>query len=642
MDTVTRLPAIPLIANDPYFSVWSPCDCLTDAHTVHWTGAAKPVHGRLDIDGKRFRFLGPANATAMTTVSQAVLPTRTLCTEEGGGVRLSLTFMTPMLPDDPDMISTPATAVIFSLTSTDGKEHECVLSLHASDALCYSGESKPAMLTGRYTKDGLNFAFCGQRRQKLLCHSGDHITIDWGYLYFASSEKTYTDNGTRFEWRVTLKPNVTETRHVWAAYDDVASILYFGTPCKAWYARGGKTLPDRLTELEKDFDTILARCEALDGSVLQQARSLAGEDYALICGAAWRQAFAAHKLIATPKGDMAFLSKENDSNGCIGTVDVAYPTVPLLLRFCPQLVNAMCRPVLEFASLPVWEYDFAPHDVGRYPIVNGQIYAYRHAPEERDNGNIAAPVYLYPAGCELYDPRRQMPVEESGNMLIMLAAAALKTSDYSLADAYRPLLDKWVQYLFTYGEDPADQLCTDDFAGHLAHNVNLSAKAFVGIACYGILSAHGREDRYLSRAKELAASWLKRAQREDATALTFDGMGWSMKYNLVWDKVLQLGLLPETFYRRETESYLPRMNTYGLPLDSRADYTKADWIAWAAALSPDKETRAQLLAPVAKFLRETPNRVPFSDWYDTNTGRYVQFMGRSVVGGMFMPFLTDR
>lgn len=641
MENVTRLPAIPLFVNDPYFSVWSPYDYLTDGETIHWSGAIKPMYGKLEIDGTWYRFLGKGKEKALSTISQSVLPTRTVCVMEGGGVRLELTFCTPMLPGDYDLISTPATAVLFSLTSVDGREHGCRLFLRATDGLCYNGDDKPAMLTGTYTRDGLNFAFCGQRKQKLLCHSGDHITIDWGYLYFASSEKTFCDNGTRCEWTGTVKPDALATAHVWAAYDDVASILYFGTPCKAWYAREGKTLPDRLIELEKDFDGLLARCEALDESVMQQARSLAGDDYALICGAAWRQAFAAHKLIATPKGEMAFLSKENDSNGCIGTVDVSYPTVPLLLRYCPELVNALCRPVLEFASMPVWEYDFAPHDVGRYPIVNGQVYAYRSAPGERDTGNISAPVYLYPAGCDLYKPESQMPVEESGNMLIMLAAAALKTGDYSLADAYKPILDKWVRYLFTYGEDPGEQLCTDDFAGHLAHNINLSAKAIVGIACYGILDSHGQQNRYLPQAGELAASWLKRAKGETATALTFDGTGWSMKYNLVWDRIMGLGLFDEAFYRGETNSYLPRMNTYGLPLDSRADYTKADWIAWVAALAPDKETRGKLLAPVARFLRETPNRVPFSDWYDTKTGRFVGFIARPVIGGVFMPFLVD-
>ncbi len=97
--------------------------------------------------------------------------------------------------------------------------------------------------------------------------------------------------------------------------------------------------------------------------------------------------------------------------------------------------------------------------------------------------------------------------------------------------------------------------------------------------------------------------------------------------------------MPEDFYAAEIASYLPRMNLYGLPLDSRADYTKSDWLCWIAAMTDDPAARAALLAPIARYLRETASRVPFSDWYDTKTGRYVSFIARSVQGGVFAPML---
>lgn len=217
-------------------------------------------------------------------------------------------------------------------------------------------------------------------------------------------------------------------------------------------------------------------------------------------------------------------------------------------------------------------------------------------------------------------------------MLIMLEAARAFGADKALADKYRPLLDKWVQYLVQYGEDPDEQLCTDDFAGHLAHNVNLAAKAIVGVACYARLT--DRPD-YLDKARGMAARLMEKIGPGGNTPLTLDGHGWSMKYNLLWDKVLGLGLLPDSFYTAELASYLPRINTYGLPLDSRADYTKSDWICWVAAMSDDPAVRQALLAPIARTLRETTTRVPFSDWYDTKTGRYEHFIARSVQGGIY-------
>ena len=639
---MTRLPALPLVANDPYFSIWCPGDVLTDADSIHWSGARKPLTGTLCVDGQTFRFLGAGEAPAMDTVCQDVTPTQTLAVLTAAGVRLTVRFTSPALPEDLDTLSTPITFVDFALEATDDRSHEATLRFAASDALCYDGDTRPAMLADTYALGALNVAYTGQAQQKPLSHSGDHITIDWGYLYLASEADVTTEEGAlALTWHAALAPRAQARTHALLGYDDVVSILYYGTPCKAWYARGGMTFTGALEAFHARHDTLLAACDALDARVLGEARALGGEDYALITAAAWRHTFAAHKLIATPTGALSLLSKENDSNGCIGTVDVSYPSVPLFLKYCPALVNALCVHVLEFASMPVWADDFAPHDVGRYPIVGGQVYAANLARELRANGMVYPPYYLYPAGKPVYNLKYQMPVEECGNMLIMLQAAAAATGDLSLARAYRPLLDQWVQYLLTFGEDPGEQLCTDDFAGHLARNVNLSAKAIVGIACYARLVAAMGEDGapWTAKAVEMAASWHARAKTEEATALTFDGVGWSQKYNLVWDLVMGLGLLPAAFYARETESYLHRLNAYGLPLDSRATYTKSDWICWSAAMAQDNATFRALIAPLARYLRETTTRVPFSDWYDTATGRYEHFIARSVQGGVFMPML---
>lgn len=175
--------------------------------------------------------------------------------------------------------------------------------------------------------------------------------------------------------------------------------------------------------------------------------------------------------------------------------------------------------------------------------------------------------------------------------------------------------------------------------------MNLSAKTFISIGAFGqILVALGRKEEgteYISKAKEMADCWLSRADVGGYTSLTFNGDGWSMKYNLVWDKILGLNFLPEDFYRREISSYIARMEKYGLPLDSRAPYSKSDWIMWVAAMANDKEF-PQFVAPLARYLRESDSRVPFSDYYDAETGRYEKFVARSVQGGLFMPLLLER
>ena len=102
---------------------------------------------------------------------------------------------------------------------------------------------------------------------------------------------------------------------------------------------------------------------------------------------------------------------------------------------------------------------------------------------------------------------------------------------------------------------------------------------------------------------------------------------------------LRPGSLPKEFYEKEIAYYLSIQNKYGLPMDSRSDYTKSDWIAWCAAMAPDQESACKLLNPLADYLRESPDRVPFSDWYYTTTGNHLSFVNRTVQGGLFMPML---
>ncbi len=665
--SIDRLPALPLIVNDPYFSIWCAADRLTDAATTHWAGAQKPLVGIAVIDGTAYRFLGADKAPAMETVSLTVTPTATRSTLAAAGVEVTIAFTTPLLLNQPDILSMPVTYVDVSARSADGKAHEVALAFRMSDALCYETRAfpddpeardisidpgyvcaqRPAMLHDSYRLGELNVAFTGRVHQGVVGHSGDGITIDWGYLYLAGTDAITADgNALKGEAAGTVTAEAPLVMNLYAAYDDIASINYFGRVTPAWYARGGLTILDAIETFHARRDSLLAACEALDKDLMGKAFARGGEDYRLIVCAAYRHVIAAHKLIADENGDMVFLSKENNSNGCIGTVDVSYPSIPLFLLYNPEFVRGMCRPVLKFASMPVWTYDFAPHDVGRYPHATGQVYGLKNrAYYRRMHGLVYPPVYLYPASADVFDLRGQMPVEECGNMLLMLAAASRADGDYELERKYMPLLDKWVRYLIEFGEDPGEQLCTDDFAGHLAHNVNLSAKALCGVAAYALIrKGLGDEatcEEYMDKARSMAKSWLERASAGDYTYLTFGKTGWSMKYNMVWDKLFGLGLLDDAFYARETKSYLPRQNEFGLPLDSRADYTKSDWILWTSAMADNATFRA-MVKPVAEYLRRSESRVAFSDWYFTSTGKYRAFIARSVQGGLFMPLLMDK
>ena len=210
-----------------------------------------------------------------------------------------------------------------------------------------------------------------------------------------------------------------------------------------------------------------------------------------------------------------------------------------------------------------------------------------------------------------------------------------------------PQLEKWADYLKAKGFDPENQLCTDDFAGHLAHNVNLSAKAICGLGAFAKLcdmrGDKAKAQEYAKVAQEFAARWIKEAGDGDHTRLAFDRPNtWSQKYNLVWDRILGLNLFPADVARKEVAHYLKVQNKYGMPLDNRKAYTKLDWIVWSATLAEQKADFEALIAPAFKFLNESPSRVPMTDWYDTKTGKAIHFQARPVIGGLFIKALDAK
>jgi len=397
------------------------------------------------------------------------------------------------------------------------------------------------------------------------------------------------------------------------AYDEIYAVEYFGKPVKEYYTKFFDSFEDMVSAAKSEYCEIKALCDEFDGKLMEEAGTL-GENYKNIVCLAYRQAVAAHKLIEDEDGELVYLSKECNSNGCIGTLDVTYPSIPLFLKYNPELVLGMLRPIIKFAKTDAWKHDFTPHDVGVYPLANGQVY-----------------------GMELEN--WQMPIEESGNMILCLAAVAKYSGKVpGLYEKEKELIKKWADYLAENGYDPGNQLCTDDFAGHLNHNCNLSLKAITALAAYSLLSG---DDSYKEKAKEFALRWEKEAKNDfGATRLAFDKPdSWSLKYNMVWDSLLELGLFREETKRNEIKLYTSKMNRYGVPLDSRKDYTKLDWLMWTTCLCDDEDYFKAVTQSVINMICETKDRVPLTDWYYTTTAHHEIFCNRSVVGGVFINLL---
>jgi hypothetical protein len=611
-----RPPAVPLVACDPYFSIWSQGDKLTDVDTTHWTGKAHRLTSRVQIDGKTYRVIGTElpGLPALPQTKVEVLPTRTLYTFEGAGVRMNLTFLTPALPDDIDILARPVTYVTWEFQATDGKSHQVALSFDAHSEIAVNVPEQKTVTTS-FTLGKWDVTKTGSVDQQVLAKRGDDIRIDWGYLYLAKPK----DFGKEF--KVGSKP---VSQMLMLAYDDEYSIQYMKKNLRPYWRRNGDDANDLLKKSAAEYEKLKKRCEAFDAELMTDLRNAGGEKYAQICALAYRQCFAAGKFVADDNGQPLSFCKENHSNGCIGTSDVFYPMAPQFLLFGSSVAKSFLVPFMDYAASERWKFPFAPHDLGTYPHANGQVYGGGERTEEN-----------------------QMPVEESGNLLILMAAVAQMDGNANFASRYWPQLTQWAEYLKAKGFDPENQLCTDDFAGHMAHNVNLSVKAICGLGSYAKL-AEMRGDKaaaaqYFKIAREFAQRWVKEADDGEKFRLAFDKPGtWSQKYNLMWDRILGLNLFPAEVAQKEMAFYRKIQNKYGLPLDNRERYTKLDWITWTATLTQNREDFEALINPVYTFLNETPDRSPMTDWYRTHNARKVGFTARPVVGGVFAQLLYDK
>ena len=592
--------------------------------------------------------LAPTDIETARQKSVDVLATNTYYTFICGPVELDVVFTAPMLIDDYDLLSSPINYISYQVRTTDGQEHDVQLFFGTTPELALNKVSQPTR-TSIVREKGTVYARTGTIEQPILAKKGDGITIDWGYLYLpaingevsiGSTDKAYIDftqHGRIMPERgrgyidcskASEMPTLSFVHnfgrvsqgatYMMIGYDEIQDIEYMYKRYKGYWAHQGTvSIFQMFSRMSSQYQNIMQRCRQFDRMIYDDALAVGNEHYAEILSGAYRHVIAAHKLFEDEDGNLLFFSKENNSNGCVNTVDLTYPEAPLFLVYNPELQKAMMTSIFEYSFSRRWTKPFAAHDLGTYPIANGQVYG------------------------------GDMPLEEAGNMLTLAAQLCRQDGNANYVRKYYRILQQWADYLSENGQDPANQLCTDDFAGHWAHNANLSIKAIMGVAAFAqIARMMGQAevaDKYIARAREMGVKWEKDAREGDHYRLAFDRKDtWSQKYNMIWDKLWQIRVFPEGAMEREVKYYLRKQNRYGLPLDIRKDYTKNDWTLWTAGMAQDKETFLKFVEPVYKYMNETESRVPTSDWYDTNTGRMVGFKARSVIGGFWMRVLTER
>ena len=471
-----------------------------------------------------------------------------------------------------------------------------------------------------------------------------YVTVASGEQVTLSAAAGDSPENRRLKVSVTAPKADGASAHVLVYAVEPEEAEFLGAKTPSWWARDGKTHAEMLADAERDYARLKAKGEAFDADFAKLCEETGGRRYRQLAEWCCRQSFAACRLFRGPDGTPFYYPRENGSGEMIGTVDVIYPQFPHLLLSAPKLAKAILEPVMAYAASGRWPYPYAPHDLGLWPKANGQYYGMKKGQSVGGRDDDAS----------------RMPVEECGNMLIMLYAVARQDGNADFAGRWWPTVTKWAAYLEQFGFDPGSQLCTDDFAGHLAHNANLSLKSIMAFASYAKLCEMRGDtasaDRYWKLASGAVPKWMEAAKggRHGAYRLAFDRPEtWSQKYNLAWDRFFGFNLFPPSVAADEMSLYREEMRRFGLPLDNRGTkrapyhtfmtlYTKHDWTLWCGVLT-DRRADVDLLSSGAwNFLDATVDVKPLSDLTWVEMPSAWSFFARSVVGGVLFPALDFR
>jgi hypothetical protein len=669
-----RPAAVPLIVRGPYVNTWQFSDTAPGTWSSFWNGSTKAITGIARIDGTSYTFFGapPTSIVSqqMTQTQLEVTPTQSRYVFQAGGVTLYLTFLSPVEATDVQRLSMPLGYLTAQVQSNDGKSHTVNLYFdisgewaHGTDStlinwqeqqVAHSGgnltaltvtPSSPTVLaeTSDYPSWG-QAVWATNTQSNLSYQSGADTTIRAQFVSQGTLNNSMDTNMPRAinnNWPVfafdfalgtvtgaTSSPLVLALGHV-----RQPAVSYQGNQIPPLWQSYWSNWQQMLGFFYDDASAAVGRANALDASITSAAVSAGGVHYASLCAVATRQAFGGVELVNTTAAPWMFL-KEISSDGNVSTIDVVYPSFPIFYYLNPTLLSLLIAPILAYAESGLWPKTFCLHDLGSsYPNASGH----------NDGGG------------------ENMPVEESANMLIMAAAYVQQAGSNaaSFSNAHYKILKQWADYLNAPNGgspsrpnalDPLLQNQTDDFTGSIAHSTNLALKGIIAIGAMSIIAkaAGNSSDQqfYTNTASSLIGQWAQLGQDSSQAHLdiaynesdTASGTGpgtYSLKYNGFSDKVLGLGLVPSTVSSEEAAWYQGLENEYGIPLDSRHTYTKADWEMWTAAATDTAALRQFLIDALYRFYNTSPSRVPSTDWYDTITDTQNGFQARPVVGGFF-------
>ncbi|KAF2190241.1 DUF1793-domain-containing protein [Zopfia rhizophila CBS 207.26] len=670
-----RAPALPLAVRSPYTSAWVSTvnnGTLNSNGAIFWNGDSLGWEGIITIDGMSYEYFGTgmSGLPLMKEITKAVPHSVSYDSEytnfslDAGPIRVTARFFSPVLPKDLCKTSVPLSYFEASFESMDGAPHDVQLYSDVNGRWVTNEGHKPLNWNLYRSSTPVNGAgnstdssdtvynwLVKEQNPFPFGENNDHP--QWGNLSYATSPGTakkftfQSGHSTEIRYRFVTERSLNNSvdpqfrgQAEAARWDaqlraDIAS--YYTVNAAMIYSNSTPQPPPPYANASQAVYTngtdqfgqpyIFDPTTAYGFLTPDGVRGIAVPDvseansYYAILALSSRQTMGGYAMAVSPTNSSQPLvfQKEISSNGNINTVDVIFPAMPFFMYANPELFRMVLDPIFEIQEGGFYPNGYSIHDLGsRFPNATGHV-----------EGND-----------------EPMPVEESGNMILMAYAYYKFSGNKEYMVKHYPILKQFAQYLIDFSLIPEHQLSTDDFAGQLTNQTNLAIKGIVALDAISkvaeVLSQADDASRYLDISTKYFEAWTHFAidPSSNHTLLSYQHRAsWGLLYNIYPSLLLNLTVIPQSIFKMQSEWYPKVSQIYGVPLDSRHHYTKSDWQLWAAASSLPS-TRRLFVNAIAYWLNHTSTDRAFTDWYETvGTGGYPEggstFIARPVAGGHF-------
>ncbi|KAL9094102.1 MAG: hypothetical protein Q9165_003517 [Trypethelium subeluteriae] len=656
-------PSFPLAVRNPYVSAWLPGNETNDiasASPEFWFGNKLTWSVIANVDKQTYNLFGvpsPASGTKSGALQKgSYTSTHTVFEIAAGNALFTLDFFSPVSVDDYVRQSLPFSYLTITATGSNGQSP--TVSVYSDIDSTWTGQSNNTGKTfasnsgtsiyqltangqATYSQSSAEMALWGQAvfaskavAGATLSHgSGPPATIRQQFAKGGSLSNTdqywtaAANNVVAFSQSLGSVNSSGTTVRVAIGYVREAAINYLGNAQTHYYRSQFPDTTSAVNQFFNDYEDAYNEAKSLDSQVQTTGTSVAGSKYADILALSVRQIFGAIDL-TIPNSTLntanasAFI-KEISSDGNVNTVDIIFPMMPFFYTLAPKWIRLLLEPIAQYLQTGGWPYpNYVIHDIGAsYPNATGH-----------NDGDAES-----------------MPVEETGDFLLLFLAYQQATGDTSFTTTYANLLQRYATYLRNNGLYPVNQLSTTDGLGSFTNMTALAIKSAVSLSAYGKLTG---QSQYNNLGKSFASTILKnglgtqvsQTTKEPYLTLTYGNTSWYLQFNLYPDQLFGLNTFNQSVFKDQTDFYPTVRQQGGVPIDDGADWGKTDWDSWVAAYSTNQSTTAMFIDDIWTYITNGKNSMPFSDKYNVAGDQegIGQFRARPTVAAHFAPWALSK